>query len=112
MARLTSLKPPMQAQPSRLATVNPESWRTAKGTAAQRGYGYKWQVARAEWLQANPLCVYCQREGRVTAGTVVDHIVPHRGDMKLFWSRSNWQTLCRHCHDVVKAAEEAAGQIA
>jgi 5-methylcytosine-specific restriction protein A len=35
---------------------------------------------------------------------VVDHIVPHRGDKKLFWDSSNWQALCdgqtgRGCHD-------------
>lgn len=111
MARLTSLKPPMQAQPSRLASVSSGSWRSTKATAAQRGYGYKWQVARAGWLEANPLCVYCRRDGRATEGSVVDHIIPHRGDMKLFWDRSNWQTLCRPCHDVVKSAEEASGLI-
>lgn len=106
MSRLKSLKPSVQAQPSRLATVNPESWRTAKGTAAQRGYGYKWQVARAAWLEAHPLCVYCQREGRVTAATVVDHSTPHRGDMKIFWDRSQWVSLCTHCHSSVKQKEE------
>ena len=31
--------------------------------------------------------------------TVVDHIVPHRGDQKLFWDKSNWQPLCKACHD-------------
>ena len=23
----------------------------------------------------------------------MDHIVPHRGDQKLFWNRGNWQPL-------------------
>ena len=31
--------------------------------------------------------------------TVVDHIVPHRGDQQLFWNQSNWQALCKPCHD-------------
>ena len=31
--------------------------------------------------------------------TVVDHIVPHRGDPKLFWDTDNWQALCKQCHD-------------
>ena len=29
----------------------------------------------------------------------VDHIIPHRGDQKLFWDRNNWQALCKPCHD-------------
>lgn len=24
---------------------------------------------------------------------------PHRGDQKLFWDESNWQALCKPCHD-------------
>lgn len=44
----------------------------------------------------------------MTAGSVVDHIEAHRGDMALFWDRNNWQTLCKPCHDSVKQAEEAA----
>lgn len=28
----------------------------------------------------------------------MDHIVPHKGDMTLFWDRNNWQSLCSACH--------------
>jgi 5-methylcytosine-specific restriction protein A len=31
-----------------------------------------------------------------------DHIVPHRGDLKLFWPMSNLQTLCQPHHDQAK----------
>lgn len=45
-------------------------------------------------------CVWSVRKvGRLTQATVVDHIVPHRGDQKLFWDESNWQPLCKPCHD-------------
>jgi len=37
--------------------------------------------------------------GRLNAATVVDHIVPHKGDAVLFWKQSNWQALCRDCHN-------------
>ncbi|MGM9590559.1 MAG: HNH endonuclease signature motif containing protein, partial [Faecousia sp.] len=37
--------------------------------------------------------------GRLTPATVVDHIIPHRGDRKLFWDESNWQPLCKDCHN-------------
>jgi len=29
--------------------------------------------------------------------------------MKLFWSRSNWQPLCKPCHDRDKQAIEKGG---
>ena len=38
--------------------------------------------------------------------TVVDHIIPHRGDQKLFWDRSNWQPLCEHHHNVKTMTED------
>ncbi|EPM81459.1 HNH endonuclease [Pseudomonas syringae] len=69
---------------------------------------YKWQQARLVHLNAHPICVYCERLGRVTEATVVDHSTPHRGDMKLFWDRSLWVSLCASCHSSVKQAEEAA----
>jgi len=96
----------LQPLGQRIATMQDGSWRADKQSAAARGYGHKWRIARAAYLSANPLCVYCQRDGRVTAASVVDHIVPHQGDMELFWQRSNWQSLCAMCHDTTKAQEE------
>ena len=59
-------------------------------TASQRGYGSKWRKLRGWYIRAHPLCEECKRQGRITQATDVDHIVPHRGDQKLFWDRSNW----------------------
>lgn len=70
-----------------------------RGGAAARGYDRKWQRAREIYLRKHPLCVGCLKEGRYTASTVVDHIRPHRGDQMLFWDESNWQPLCKACHD-------------
>ncbi len=81
-------------------------WRDSKATVAERGYGGKWQRLRLDFLKKNPLCVYCQREGRVTEAKVVDHIIPHRGDQKLFWNQNNWQALCKSCHSGTKQREE------
>ena len=67
-------------------------------SAARQGYGRRWQEARKHFLSSNPLCVVCKREGVITLATHVDHIKPHRGDMKLFWNRNNWQPLCASCH--------------
>ncbi|WP_197457685.1 HNH endonuclease signature motif containing protein, partial [Snodgrassella sp. CFCC 13594] len=46
-----------------------------------------------------------------TEATVVDHIKPHCGDMKLFWNRNNWQSLCKGCHDSIKQAEEKGRKV-
>ena len=74
-------------------------------TAAQRGYNSKWRKARAEFLHWHPYCAMC---GAVA--TVVDHIKPHRGDDLLFWDRTNWQALCKQCHDGEKQRSENRAQ--
>lgn len=68
-------------------------------SASKRGYGSKWRKARKTYLSEHPLCVECLKHGKYIQATVVDHIVPHRMDMKLFWDKSNWQSLCKTCHD-------------
>lgn len=78
-------------------SLHPEPVRSASA----RGYGSKWQRESKMFLRARPLCAMCGRRA-----TVVDHIVPHRGDQKLFWSRSNWQPLCKPCHDKKTGTED------
>ena len=75
--------------------AHPEESRPASG----RGYGSRWQKARKQYLESHPLCVMCMKEGQFRKATVVDHIVPHRGDERLFWDRENWQSLCKEHHD-------------
>lgn len=70
-----------------------------RSSASSRGYDYKWRQARKRFLKENTLCVKCKVEGKLTKATVVDHIKPHRGDKVLFWDESNWQPLCKQCHD-------------
>jgi 5-methylcytosine-specific restriction enzyme A len=80
----------------------------ARPTANQRGYGYRWQKASAAYLEAHPIAVdwFGEHGGRVYAAEVVDHIVPHHGDMKLFWDRKNWQGLTKSDHDRKTALED------
>lgn len=59
----------------------------------------KWKALRTEHLEIEPLCRYHQQIGVVVAATVVDHIIPHRGDAKLAFDRKNLQSLCKPCHD-------------
>ena len=74
-------------------------------SAARRGYGPRWRRARQAFLARHPLCVMCAAAGRLEPATVVDHIVPHRGDTRLFWNKANWQSLCRPCHGVKSVGE-------
>ena len=68
-------------------------------SASGRGYGSAWQKASKQFLQEHPLCEECKKQGKYEKATVVDHIIPHRGDQKLFWDRCNWQPLCKKHHD-------------
>jgi hypothetical protein len=38
-----------------------------------------WRKVKQQ-LQKEPLCGFCERQGKVTAATVADHIAPRRGD--------------------------------
>lgn len=83
--------------------LHPEEVRSREG----RGYGSRWRKASKVYLQSHPLCVQCMKEDRYVRATVVDHIVPHRGDQKLFWDQSNWQALCKPCHDRKTGKEDS-----
>lgn len=76
-------------------------------SASKRGYGSRWQKARARYLRSHPMCVKCQEDGRYVKATVVDHICPHRGDPVLMWDETNWQSLCKPCHDKKTFNEDA-----
>lgn len=88
-----------------------ESWRADKRKTAERGYGGKWQKARRTFLLSHPLCEMCKdgTPSRITAATVVDHRIPHKGDQTLFWDADNWQSLCAPHHNATKQREEKAG---
>lgn len=75
-------------------------------SAHRRGYNYKWQKASKVFLSHNPLCRHCEKEDKIVLATVVDHVIPHKGDMKLFWDIENWQSLCSSCHNRKTAKED------
>lgn len=95
MPRLTTLKP-------RLAPAKVRDLRMVDPTQRQRGR--TWMDRRAAWFRKHPLCVMCESQGRVTAATQLDHVVP-------LWEGgsdddTNFQSLCADCHKA-KTAEEA-----
>lgn len=59
-------------------------------------YDRAWEKYRAIFLSTNPRCYSCGE-----ASTVVDHLVPHKGDENLFRQLDNHLPLCKRCHDVI-----------
>ena len=70
----------------------------------------RWQRLRAAHLSTEPCCRYCDRLGRVTPATVVDHIVPVRKARDRAFDQTNLQSLCAPCHSGAKQREEAGGE--
>jgi len=71
-----------------------------RGSAASRGYDRRWRKVSKLWLDEEPARAWC---GCGAPATLVDHIVPHRGDVELFWDESNWQGMCESCHNAKTA---------
>jgi len=69
-------------------------------------YGSDWRKIRGAVLNRDAgLCQQCARDGRLTAGNQVDHIVPRSeggGD-----EMSNLETLCYPCHQRKSSREGA-----
>lgn len=88
------------------------SSRYSADAGTRRLYGGAWQRARAAYLAKHPLCRMCEQAKQIKAAEVVDHITPHKGDLALFWDSSNWQSLCKACHDGAKQRlEQGKGMI-
>lgn len=84
------------------------SYDAKRPSARSRGYNVRWQHESRAFLALpeNRLCACgCGR-----AANMVDHIKPHRGDMRLFWDRTNWQPMAASpCHNSHKQSLERAG---
>ncbi|MCK3657098.1 hypothetical protein A4G19_15670 [Pasteurellaceae bacterium Macca] len=65
-----------------------------------------WKQLRLDHLAKEPLCVFCLVDGKITPATVVDHIKAHKGDLTLFFSTHNLQSLCKLHHDSTKQKAE------
>ena len=100
--RLTMLRPRIGLAPTSRVLMM-----TGTPGATPREKGRPWRRLRARILSANPLCVHCQRAGRVTAATEVDHRLPlSQGGTD---DPSNLDPVCTACH-AAKTAREAAGR--
>src|SRR5262249_14953062 len=68
----------------------------------------RWRTRSKQQLQAHPLCAFCLADSQITAATIANHVVPHRGNPALFYYGA-LQSLCRHHHDTTKQQIETRG---
>ncbi len=79
-----------------------------RAQAHQRGYDTEWREYRGRFLHAHPYCAdpYKRHVGERVDAHQVDHVVPHKGDRRLFWDPRNHQSLCESCGGYKSAVEE------
>jgi 5-methylcytosine-specific restriction endonuclease McrA len=92
----------------RTATRERNARHDARRPSGSARYPREWRKARTEYLTMHPHCRECSKHGIARIATVVDHIIPWRGDRNLFWHRANWQPLCAPCHNSIKQRQERA----
>ena len=70
--------------------------RFGRAPESRKRYNYQWRKLRARFLNQNPLCEMCKRQGRYTQATEVHHIKPlsEGGDNDI----KNLMALCHSCH--------------
>ena len=63
-------------------------------------YNSEWRAFTYRFLYHNPNCYACgahKDDTRIDC----DHLVPHKGDLDLFWKMDNLIPLCISCHSKV-----------
>ena len=84
-------QPRHKREPSGRTFTHRKDWLALYDTAA-------WRAHTLKFLKINEKCYACGKESEV-----VDHLQPHRGDVKLFTKPDNMIPLCHKCHNTVTA---------
>lgn len=58
----------------------------------------RWEAYRRQKRSENPLCVDCHAQGINRPWDDLDHQIPHRGDLELFWDYDNLVGRCHRHH--------------
>lgn len=53
----------------------------------------RWRKISKDFLRRYPTCFICGKPAKIA-----DHIIPHRGNIELFYDDSNLQPMCWSCH--------------
>ncbi|MCW5722052.1 MAG: HNH endonuclease [Devosia sp.] len=114
MARVPSLRPAIAKLAPRIASMR-ETRDTAQSyniNEVRRWYkSARWARLRQEVLERD--LYTCRRTGVMLAGKapepdspVVHHVVPHKGDERLFWDIDNLEAVSKEWHDSEAQREE------
>lgn len=88
-------------------TPKPKQRQSISRQQCQHLYGSnRWKTYSLNFRREHPLCESCEAKGIATPSTLVDHVVPHRGDVQLFWDPANHSAKCDACH-AKKSGQEA-----
>ena len=70
----------------------------------------RWVRRSRAQIAAHPECAMCleEDENNVVSARVADHVIPHRGDLHLFWF-GKLQSLCTRHHNASKQQLETKG---
>ncbi|WP_367948147.1 HNH endonuclease [Devosia sp. WQ 349K1] len=107
------LKPRLSALPPKLKTTREirDKRYSADATVRSWYHSARWQKLRDAVLVRD--LYTCQQTGVLLIGAhpapnspVVDHVVPHRGDERLFWDVDNLQAVSKAYHDSDKRKME------
>jgi 5-methylcytosine-specific restriction protein A len=69
---------------------------------------HRWRRA-SERFRASPegaLCIDCRARGVITPSAITDHIVPHCGNLDLFWDPRNFAPRCWGCHSAKTRSDQ------
>lgn len=61
----------------------------------------RWRKLSVAFKRRHPCCSECENNGLVRPTEIVDHIVPAKEDLSLFWEWSNLRALCHDCHNKI-----------
>lgn len=76
---------------------------TKRGKSSEYNNWYRtsrWRQLRASFLRSYPTCFICGNKA-----TIADHIIPHKGNINLFYDANNLQPMCWSCHSRKTFAE-------
>ena len=115
-----AIKPMRPCKHPGCAALTREGWcpahkpRHVRGDSAEYHSWYSlpvWtQTLRPGHLLREPFCRECAWRGLRVRATVVDHVIPFRGDWSLFTDPGNLQSLCKRCHDRKTLEEQRQGR--
>jgi 5-methylcytosine-specific restriction endonuclease McrA len=89
--------------------VRPDDQRSAQAIGYRSWYwSAEWKQRRRDQLAREPNCRRCAGLGKVVPATIANHVIPHRGNPKLFW-HGELESVCKPHHDATIQAEERRG---